>query len=473
MTCIERDDAGKAYIVHYVNLLDRPGDVAPSHKGNREQPEQRGRCQVRGRVVFLCAGAINTTGLLLRNRETYGRSRSLLLRWAPTTSRTLTRWLPFSIAGSHRRPTTVQRLRLRFCSEPQKSTRPYMLDFQEGLSLDGRSPRGGECVRGTRSGATATLVHEPVLTGESGIESPNPSSRGLDAAEPAPGTRVRGRRGTVLQRKGDSTNASSGASAAALVPRRGRRVSAESEPLVGVFRSPLWLRRNRYRETGGPPVVPPRRPPTRHLRVEAFADALGGAARRGVSSKGAVERSFALDPAARTRRASGKGAAPRNERPKVPSVLDHRIGKMLPPFFAQGITGTRNELFEQAAALAMPLLGQLLGNLSERVAAEIDPRDDRKPRSRSRRSGHRGNARARHAAAGDTGPRRQRDRGRYRSHGAALQERPRHGQGHRACARRSAALGDCVSNGRQAHGTSARDGTRLISGPAPAGERPP
>ena len=152
------------------------------------------------------------------------------------------------------------------------------------------------------------------------------------------------------------------------------------EPLIGVFRSPLWLRRNRYlEESARQPeaeetprtarqIAPLRRPPAGRLRVEAFADALGGTSRRAFASEGLTPRTF--DPG----RSGADFAATGKDRELVfPGLLRQQLETIFPDWFVKSLANDRKELLEQAAAFALPMLGRVLDELSETVAKQIDP----------------------------------------------------------------------------------------------------
>ena len=97
------------------------------------------------------------------------------------------------------------------------------------------------------------------------------------------------------------------------------------EPLVGLFRSPLWARRNRYLEVEGVPSS--FAPPGRTLRVQAFADAMSG----------------------------------------IPTadLLEEQVRNLLPPWFVEALDTNRKELSdepEQRSSHARPAARRTVGD---------------------------------------------------------------------------------------------------------------
>ena len=57
----------------------------------------------------------------------------------------------------------------------------------------------------------------------------------------------------------------------------------------------------------------------------------------------------------------------------LPDLLGEQLQTIFPDWFVKALANDRNELLQQAAAFALPLLGRLLDTMSESVAAQIDP----------------------------------------------------------------------------------------------------
>jgi hypothetical protein len=126
------------------------------------------------------------------------------------------------------------------------------------------------------------------------------------------------------------------------------------EPLVGIFRSPLWLRRNRFIESLAKlsgPIAPPRRSARRHLRLAAFTDALRGTGAPAGSADGFLGRSFKGNPLA-------------------PSNTD--VAMFFPDWFVKAAGAERRAFVDQASAFALPMLGRLLDDLASTVAETLD-----------------------------------------------------------------------------------------------------
>jgi hypothetical protein len=236
-------------------------------------------------------------------------------------------------------PTITSALLFQRAAEGLYST---SVDFRDGTLAGGvsRSPMLGDLVKGMRSGATAHLTHDPVLdwgewkTGATGVLVVSSLEHGtFQAGEPLEiGLQV-SRGGNV-----DFELVASATARSPLVHHQNWFLAEDGgcppdvEPILGLFRSPLWLRRNRYREA--PVIVPFQRPPVRDLRVEAFADALGGLA--------------------------------------TSDLLRSEIRRLLPPWFVDALEGDRKDLLAQTAAIALPMVGRLLDELAKTLANQID-----------------------------------------------------------------------------------------------------
>lgn len=344
------------FAVTYDDVLFREREDAAKRGGRR-------RHTISGRRVFLCAGALNTTELLLKNWMSLNQ-----------TGRKTTDETPL---GSHYFPNADSVAAVFNCKEPHEAdygptiTAALLykspaqgefscsLDFDKGHLKNGytRAPAAGLEVRGKTSGATATLSHEPLLDWGSWQDGAAGALLLTDVEDQFKSNGKRFESGEVLL---------IGDEACAIVrsgPFRHEHwflaqdggYPPDIEPLIGMFRSPLWLRRNRYIEFSAvKPAAPPRRPPEQHLRLQSFSDSVLGTARRAGSASGFVDRAF--DP--RQVRAAG--------------LLADQISTFFPKWFVKAFTNDRKEILDRGAALALPLLGRLLGELSKTVAEQMD-----------------------------------------------------------------------------------------------------
>jgi hypothetical protein len=201
------------------------------------------------------------------------------------------------------------------------------LDFSRGSSYPSSAPpREGMRVSGEVSGATALLAHDPLLDWGAWVDG---TAVGCFVVTDTSGDFCEGERLII---------GGGAARARALSAVRTHRHwfmaqdgghPPDLEPLVGVFRSPLWGRRNRFlevqaRQTSSVP------PPGRQLRVHALADAMSG----------------------------------------VPTsdLLEAEVRDLLPRWLVRALDDGRQEFVSQAAAAFLPILGRLLDELSVTLA---------------------------------------------------------------------------------------------------------
>jgi choline dehydrogenase-like flavoprotein len=364
VTKIAHDSKG-IFTVMYRDLLLRDNE-------DEETPRRR-LSFVRGESVFLCAGSVNTTELLLRNRRVLKRNpgvRSALgAHYFPNTDSLA---VVFDCAEPHEAdygPTITSAL---LYENTENSGGRYALDFRDGHSPRGDPPAAGAIVTGAKSKAQATLVVRPFLDwGDWG--NPKDGAVGALALERVTGTFEAGEPLTI----GDEATA-----VARTAPVREEHwflaedggYPPDLEPLAGIFRSPLWLRRNRYLEPeeAMTPAAPARRAPTQPLLVQPFSDALGATSRRSASARGVLARTFSPDLTAGGGTSPvGAGTAP--EPMILPKLFEEQVSNLFPRWFVTALENNRKELFQQATAVALPMLGRLLGDLSKNVAKEIDP----------------------------------------------------------------------------------------------------
>lgn len=367
VTRIDRNEHDGIFTVTYNDLLFRADD-----ESKKKEMSDRARPSVRAKHVFLCAGSLNTTELLLENSHLWNQQERKIELIAPLGSHYFPNTDSFSVVFDCDEPHEADygptiTSALLFQNTAAEGSFSQSLDFEQGcLANDNKElPAAGVKVRGKSSGATATLSHDPILDwgcwkhGAVGalvlaeVKGEFEATESVDIGEHA--TAVL--RSAIIRHEHWF-----------LVEDGG--YPPDLEPLVGVFRSPLWLRRNRYLEpsAGTPkpvvrepttrtpqPMAPLRRPPTERLRLQALGDALGGTAKRAASSDGFLGR--ASDQ-------SGFRAV---------NLLEDQVNALFPDWFVTALENDRKELFEHAAAFALPLLGRLLGGLSTSVAKQIDP----------------------------------------------------------------------------------------------------
>jgi choline dehydrogenase-like flavoprotein len=344
VTRIDRDGASGIFTVSYSDLLFRHPD-GQERLSNHEP-------SVRARHVFLCAGTIGTTELLLRNPQLINEMPStapvgpLGSHYFPNADSLAT---VFDCRDSHEAdygPTITSALLYR---RPVKDEFGWSLDFSDGNGPE-TGPSAGAKVRGTRSGATAVLSYSPQLDwghwksgGAAGMLVFNAVSGRFEPTE-------------TLDIDGGAT-----ATARSTAVRQTHWFLAEDggyppdlEPLVGVFRSPLWLRRNRYVEFVSSTTTKSPQRSAQQLRVQSLTDSIAGTARRAGSAGGLLDRVF--DPT----------------RFRATDLLEQQIGTFFPKWFVDGLKDDHKELLEQASAMALPLFGRLLGELSKTVAERLD-----------------------------------------------------------------------------------------------------
>ena len=179
--------------------------------------------------------------------------------------------------------------------QPETGEFRRSLDFRDGLVVSGgKAPAAGAAVVGKRSGAHATLVHDPILDWGGWRDAAagllvidNGNGRDFEKGEPLD---IGSGLASAIARKADVRHhhwflAEDGG------------YPPNAEPLAGIFRSPFWLRRNRYVESAAPlspAASSPQRPPSRRLKVESFRAAFAGTSKR--TAFAATSLDHALDP---------------------------------------------------------------------------------------------------------------------------------------------------------------------------------
>lgn len=369
------------FIVEYADRLHREPPTDESSK-----PKQRR--SVTARYVFLCAGAVNTTELLYRSKRALGRDNTwhaaLGSRYFPNADSLAA---VFDCDQPHEAdygPTITSAM--LYDQDAQRGEFSCSIEFSKGMGRGEWDPVAGMVVTSSSDG-TAILAHPPIL------------DWGQWRTKDANGTLVLTEISANERFNEDDTLTilSNGKVVATAIARSGVRRQREwflvedggyptdVEALVGVFRSSMWLRRNRYLEAprthpqagtqlpaplpdvGRQPrarqAAPLRRPPTGRLRVGAFADALGGTSAAALRGDGISARSFA----------GGRGIAGQQGKLLLPGLLSKPLADFFPPFLMTALQNDRMELLAQAAAVAIPLLSRILDDLSAAVTRQIDP----------------------------------------------------------------------------------------------------
>ena len=338
VTRIRRVHGG--FAVTYKDLIFRGEDEGQAIGNSR-------RVTVRAKYVFLCAGSVNTTELLLNNPGLWKEPGAVAAgplgsHYFPNSD---SLGVVFDCEEPHEAdygPTITSALLYQRAAEGNFS---QALNFYEGNLAPGSDETmivGAEIV-GKSSNAHATLALEPVLdwgkwNGTAvGVLALADESRGAFTADEtiAIGAHATAKVRSVIKHKHWF-----------LVEDGG--YPSELEALTGLFRSPLWLRRNRYLEHDRPRPSAPLRRPTKRLRLQAFADALGGTARSATASQGALTQSFG-------------------------GALGQEFKSIFPKWFTDALERDHKDLLQQASAIALPMLDRLLAELSNNLVTQIDP----------------------------------------------------------------------------------------------------
>ncbi len=323
----ERDGEGLDEDGHYV-----------VHYRSHVYVEER---SVVARWVFLCAGSVNTTELLLRSR-----AAGLLPAGGPEPG---SRYFPNSddvavafdcdeLHETDRGPTITSGLLYDGAPEENDPSARWKLAFRQGV----REPAPGSAVRGRCSGARGDLAVLPLLRAG---DWRNSTASGELVLSSVCGTF---REDEPLESDGhDFAYAASAARELRhwfLVEDGG--MPEPLEPLLGVFRSPLWVRRNRFDE-----------------RLAAEAD--GARSTRPLRSP-----RMAYAPLPFGSLPELASSLPRGALQGVPQLRNEvlRGSDWLPPQLADALARDREELLDDFAALGEGIVNDFL----DRAAAGIE-----------------------------------------------------------------------------------------------------
>jgi choline dehydrogenase-like flavoprotein len=342
VTRIDRDADSGMFTVTYNDLLFRQPDG--------QEGVANGAESVRAKHVFLCAGSLGTTELLLKNSHLLNTERMSRADGGPLGSS----YFPNadSVAGvfdcrdPHEvdyGPTITSAILYRKDVDDEFA---WSLDFSHGR---GPAPEAGARIVGRNSKAGGVLSYYPLLDWGTW----NTGAAGAFVLTSVEGTFVANE---DLDIEGGAT-----AKARSTAVRQKHWFMAEDggyppdlEPLVGIFRSPVWLRRNRFVEFVDSPQLQLPRRSAQQLRVQALTDSISGTARRAGSAGGLLDRAF--DPT----------------RFRATDLLAAQLGSFFPKWFVDALKNDHKQLLEHASAMALPLVGRLLGELSKTVAEKLD-----------------------------------------------------------------------------------------------------
>jgi choline dehydrogenase-like flavoprotein len=132
------------------------------------------------------------------------------------------------------------------------------------------------------------------------------------------------------------------------------------EPLLGVFRSPLWLNRNRFAGTSASPRTVLQRPPYAELPFASLVDALSGLAGGAIHSPRSLPRELGQSLYTLTR---GGGV--------LAGLTKSRPWKLAPKRLTEAMKDLRQRLLYHAALVAQPTLEGLLRDAAENVQRDI------------------------------------------------------------------------------------------------------
>ena len=376
------DKPNGEYVVTYQDLIYRDGKRARDDaegdgaKGNGPQAGEPPKECVRAKHVFLCAGAVNTTQLLFENSvRLFDEDKC-----------------PAAL-GSHYFPNADSFSMFFDCDEPHEADygptitsallhrsrsdggTTRSLDFHSGTDeKKERRPRAGATVKcrddNDQIVAKGILAHDPWLDWGAWD---NGDAVGALVLDDVSGSFDDDKTITIEDGGYEWTATTRGNDS----PRWDWFLAEDGgyppdlEPLLGIFRSPLWLRRNRYLEDDrldllGQPLmperqVPLRRPHRQRLRVQTIAEALGGSGSRLASPGGLVART--IDQGRLQQ--GGKGNT---------DFLERALWGMLPPWLQTTLERDRQDLVEMVVAFAEPMVGELLDDLAENIAMQVDDR---------------------------------------------------------------------------------------------------
>ena len=268
--------------------------------------------------------------------------------------------------------------------QPSNELFEWTLDFEDGQAA--QAPQAGTLIGSEQGDLIAQLVHTPILDADTWkADGHNAGSLMLarlsaNARDPSeafpPGGRI------CFRRVGGDGGIEDTGSARVVAPAVRQRhwllvqdggYPSDLEPLVGIFSSPLWLRRNRYRETPAPAGryaadldASLRRPTGGQLRLGTIVEALGATSTSALNPRRTFARGLNSVQTAGPSSAARGSALPFG-------IVGEQLGGMLPDFFIKALAADRNEWITRGVAAALPLLSRMLDELAESVVQQIDP----------------------------------------------------------------------------------------------------
>jgi choline dehydrogenase-like flavoprotein len=361
------------FLVAYRDLI-LEGDPEAS----RQAPER----EVTAEYVFVCAGSVGTTELLWRNerriwKDGAPRPKALGSHYFTNASSIS---MVFNAEEPHEPdygPTITAAMVYRrdepnIADNDLSGSPQYSLDFIGGA---GETPRAGMLVR---SGGVEVgrLSHDPVLDwGEWKDEDAVgalvivllDNSRGLDTPD------------LEIVSEQDSSKVARVTARSLTRHKHWFLVEdggypPEIEGLLNVFRSPLWIRRNRFLEPNQEAEAGfvPARATSPRARLDRLARAVSNASRSSVAAQGTVFRSFNLTRSLSSTFGSVATSGAQSRRLLGAGILGDDLSALLPRQLAKALRKDGAELLDQAAAQALPMFGRVMQAISETAARQVD-----------------------------------------------------------------------------------------------------
>ncbi len=135
---------------------------------------------------------------------------------------------------------------------------------------------------------------------------------------------------------------------------------ADLEPLLGIFRSPLWMRRNRYLEHD---TAVRRERPVRRAPVAAAVNALGFVPGRSAPQQDALHAAVRQT-----------GFIPSVDQPFL-GLGDPAFRNRFPGWLVEALDADRDQLFDYADRLSEPILRKVLDEITKRVDTQLNVDD--------------------------------------------------------------------------------------------------
>ena len=378
-------ECGARYVVHYRDRLVATTNAARNDEDGKE------RCVAKR--VFLCAGAVNTTELLLRSRETLTAGRQ---DRAETWWRLGSRYHPNadSIAAvfdcdqphdADHGPTITSALlhdRPRLTEEDNEDHLLWAIDFKPdcvspawattALRPGVEIGHGDDEARADPSRLNRTILVQPPLFDFGGFV--DGSSVAMLVVKG--GTDIKQLEGQTLYAEW-STNIWQAFGRLLGKPRQledwflieDGGYPTDIEPVLGIMRSPLWLRRNRFLE-----------PREEAPKVFAGDGAVAPRSSRPTEAVGPMRfpLATALESVVGTPRTSARistsldGLTPGDALLSSAQPMQMSLEKMLPPWLLDALAKDRDQLARAMATMIGPMLDAVLDDVAKRMVGRFD-----------------------------------------------------------------------------------------------------